>query len=95
MQPNFQFEPSEWLRVGLRGGPYELVEMVNLCRRFDGNVLYREGQVMVVEVGGRPEVLDDLLARLPKARVTHLWRSGVAFGPGNAAVHRKTNFCGT
>lgn len=93
--PDLQLIPCDRLIVGFRAGRDAQFDLINLCRRFDGSVIFREGEVMVVEVGAFPGVIDDLLSRLPRERVTHLWRSGPALISGvMAAGGRQTNFCG-
>lgn len=68
--------PPERLIVAFRGGVYELTEAINLCRRFEGSLVDRQRDVLIIEVGAPPAVIDELLARLPRRGVTHLWRSG-------------------
>lgn len=70
------FNSCDWLFVGFCGGREEQFRAINLCRRFDGTVLFREGDVIVVEVNADRETIDELLAQLPRGGVTHLWRSG-------------------
>ncbi len=94
MQPDLQFIACVWLLIGFCGGREEQSRAINLCRRFDGTVLFQEGDVMVVEVAASPEVIDDLLARLPRGGVTHLWRSGPPAFSGRRTTRGKLNLCG-
>jgi hypothetical protein len=92
--PEMQFTAIDRLIVGFCGVPLELVAALNLCRRFDGVVLYREKDVMVIEIGSDRETIDELLAKLPQGAVTHLWRSGPQSAVHTAATIFKPNFCG-
>lgn len=74
--PSLQLIQYDWLLMGFRGGRDERLAVIDLCRRSNGTVLFREGDVMVVEISAFPSVVEDLLDKLPRARVTHLWRSG-------------------
>ena len=78
-----QFLPMDCLMVGVRGVPLELIAFLTLCRRYEGRVVFREQDVLVIEIVGEPALLDDLLTRLPRAGLTHLWRRGPV-GPASA-----------
>jgi hypothetical protein len=90
---DFPLNHCGWLIVGFRVGREEQFKLIALCRRFDGAVIFRAGEVMVVEIGAFPGVIDDLLTRLPRKSVTHLWRSGSAPISGVGTARQGTNFC--
>lgn len=93
MEPRLQFAADDWLLIGFCGRKEQL-EAIMLCREYHGTVLFREGEVMVVEVGGEAEAIDGLLARLHGKGVTHLWRGGTVAVPAVATRQPAINFCG-
>lgn len=90
--PDLQLTPCDWLRVGFRAGPARQLDLIRLCRHFDGAVIFREGEVMVLEIGTYPELIDEVLARLPRDAVTHLWRSGPVPISGERATPQGIHF---
>lgn len=94
IDPGFQLLGCDWLLIGSRGNREEQLRAISLCRRFAGTVLFREGEVMVIEIGGYPQEIDDLLARLPREGITHLWRSGHTVRMPGFVVPLNPKFCG-
>jgi acetolactate synthase small subunit len=94
IDPGFQLLECDWLMIGSRGNREGQLRAINLCRRFDGTVLFREGEVMVIEVSGYPQEIDDLLAKLPREGITHLWRSGQTVQVPGTVVPFDSKFCG-
>ena len=67
------------LLIGIRRKRFEQVTVIDLCRQFDARLLFREGEVIVVDIGGCSAAIDDLLAKLSRNEsVTHLWRRGTS-----------------
>jgi hypothetical protein len=79
-----QLIECDWMLIGYRTNRAEQLQLLALCRRFDGRVVFREGKVMLLEFGAYRDVLDDALLLLPRAGVTHFWRSGTAKNSGEA-----------
>jgi acetolactate synthase small subunit len=91
---DLQFTDCGRLLIGFRCDQEEQARVISRCRRFDGTMLLREGEVMVFEIAGYPAEIDDLLSMLPREGITHLWRSGrMVPGPEPGACP-KPNFCG-
>lgn len=78
-----ELESIAWDRIciGYRATNGEQLRLLALCRRFDGRVVYREGDRMVLEFSAARVVLDEVLQWLPRAGVTHFWRSGASNQP--------------
>lgn len=94
ISPQVQYTTIERLIVGVRGVPLELVAVLSLCRWFGGKVVFRENDVLVADFCSCPEAIDELLVRLPRGAVTHLWRSGPLRTSRMVAVGaQSTNFC--
>lgn len=85
-----QFIACEWLLVGYCGSQDEQRMAIDLCGRYEGRVIYREGDILLIEVGGHQDDFDELLAKLPEKGVTHLWRSDKTW---RTAWPRETNLC--
>lgn len=92
--PEVRPTPVDRLLIGIRGVPIELVAALNLCRRFEGTVVYREKDVLVLQVDATVETIDELLRELPLGLVTHLWRNGPVVIPWpTRVVPPVANFC--
>ncbi len=89
---DLQLIECDWMNVGYRA-PHEVqLQLLALCRRFDGRVVFREGDVMLLEFCAYRHVLDETLMRLPRARITHFWGSGTATIPGEGKCQKGTQF---
>ncbi len=89
---DLQLIECDWMCVGYRASHDDQLQLLAMCRRFDGRVAFREGEVMLLEFGAYRNVLDEALLRLPKSGVTHFWRSGTATISGEAPPRRGTQF---
>lgn len=89
---DLQLIECDWMCVGYRASHEEQLQLLALCRRFDGRVVYREGDVMLLEFGAYRDVLDEALMRLPRDGVTHFWRSGTATISGETKPSDGTQF---
>lgn len=92
--PDLQVLEQGWLLLGFRGGREEQMQTIQLCRRLGGTVLFREGDVMVVEISGATETVNAFLVQLPGRCVTHFWQRGNLESAVAFADRPETDFCG-
>ena len=74
------------LVVGMVGGRDEQMAAIGLCRCYDGIVVLRTGDVIVIEVTGGEELQQELCRRLRAGTITHLCQRGEGAGLDFAGV---------
>ncbi len=72
------FVPRELMLIKIRTTPETRGEVMQITDIFKGQVVYVDHEVLVIQVTGQPEEIDDFIELMGKFEIVELARTGVA-----------------